>query len=78
MRKNTVSIKDKMELINKLNAELKRKIESYGLIIEEVRMNHGRNYLWPSDTSVKKCSSCSIKRTITLMREQLLLLEKEL
>lgn len=25
MRKNTVCIKDKMELINKLNAELKRK-----------------------------------------------------
>ena len=73
MKKNTKAMMERMELVNGLNRELNRKVYAYGQLIKE---NPDR---WDvSDlTSEQKCSPHSIKRTITLLREQLLLLERE-
>lgn len=64
---------ERMEFVNCLNRELNRKVFAY----EKVLKGLDRDYTWPSDTSAEKCSPMSIKRNIALLREQLVLLEKE-
>lgn len=73
MKKNTKAMMERMELANGLNRELNRKVFAYKKLIEE---NPER---WDvTDLSMEqKYSPQSIRRAITLLREQLLLLEKE-
>lgn len=66
---------ERMEFVNCLNRELNRKVCAYDKVLTEVQKN--RDWVWPSDTSEDKCSPQSIKRNIILLREQLVLLEKE-
>ena len=75
MKKNTKAVMERMELVNGLNRELNRKVFAYDKVLTEVQKN--RDWVCPSDTSKDKCSPQSIKRNIILLREQLVLLEKE-
>lgn len=73
MKKNTKAMMERMELVNGLNRELNRKVFAYKKLIEENPERWG-----VTDLSMEqKCSPQSIHRVITLLREQLLLLEKE-
>lgn len=73
MKKNTKAMMERMELVNGLNRELNRKVYAYVQLVKENPERWGVTDL----TMEQKCSPQSIKRTITLLREQLLLLEKE-
>ena len=73
MKKNIKAMMERMELVNGLNRELNRKVYAYAQLLKENPERWGVSDL----TLEQKCSPQSIKRTITLLREQLLLLEKE-
>lgn len=70
---NAQSIQERMSLINWMDKELDRKITAYEKALENFDA-----YTRPYETSRAKCSPRSIRNLITLMREQLLLLEREI
>ena len=66
-------ILERVELIRYLDNELNRKMYAYANILD----SKDGQMPWPSDTNEEKCSPQSIRRTIILLREQLILLERE-
>lgn len=71
---NPKPMMERMELVNGLNRELNRKVYAYAQLVKD---NPERWNIDSALTLEKKCTPESIHRVITLLREQLLLLEKE-